>query len=283
MSFLFIMEQNISVHEVLQDLKVSSGVSAGSRNFAVGHNTVGHNTVGHNTVGHNIVGHNMVGHNTTDVDEAAEVVTEASLREASTTKVKSKRNIFKKIFMPWKWKTKKKSEKFKSTSVVMERKISVRISRAALLERGILPPPPPEEEYRGLDLSREDGNQVSLNQSHNLNQGWPKPGKQGMNESERILANLDETEQTGRSGRNWAKPGRNGQKTGIFRQKRGKTGQKWAKPGEKRAKTGKKNGRTKPNPGKIGQNRKFRRILVRFRASLLEKTHAGSHSSRKMH
>ena len=38
-------------------------------------------------------------------------------------------------------------------------------------------------------------------------QGWPKPGKQGTINSERILANLDKTKQTGRNGQNWAKPG----------------------------------------------------------------------------
>ena len=55
-----------------------------------------------------------------------------------------------------------------------------------------------------------------------LGQGWPKPGTQGTDKSQRILANLDKTERTGR----------NGLKTGIFRQKRGK---KRAKPGKKRA------------------------------------------------
>ena len=55
-----------------------------------------------------------------------------------------------------------------------------------------------------------------------LGQGWPKPGTQGTDKSQRILANLDKTERTGR----------NGLKTGIFRQKRGKN---WAKPGKKRA------------------------------------------------
>ena len=40
-------------------------------------------------------------------------------------------------------------------------------------------------------------------------QGWPKPGKQGTDESERILANLDETERTGqkraKNGHFWQK------------------------------------------------------------------------------
>ena len=40
----------------------------------------------------------------------------------------------------------------------------------------------------------------------------------------------------------------------------------WAKNGQKRA----KNGRTKPNPGETGRNRKFRRILIRDRHSLVD-------------
>ena len=51
---------------------------------------------------------------------------------------KSKLSKFKKIFMPWKWKSKKKSKKFKETSAILERKISVRISRKELVWKGIL-------------------------------------------------------------------------------------------------------------------------------------------------
>ena len=64
-------------------------------------------------------------------------------------------------------------------------------------------------------------------------QGSPKPGKQGSNESKQ----------------NRAKPVKTGKKTGIFIKKRTKTDE----TGQNRA----KNGRTKPNPGKAGQNRKF--------------------------
>ena len=39
---------------------------------------------------------------------------------------KSKKNLFKKIFMPWKWKAKRKTEKFKQRCTILERKISVR-------------------------------------------------------------------------------------------------------------------------------------------------------------
>ena len=43
-----------------------------------------------------------------------------------------------KIFRPWKWRRKKKSEKFNHTAVTLERKISVRSSRDELVKRGVL-------------------------------------------------------------------------------------------------------------------------------------------------
>ncbi|KAI8481181.1 Phosphatase and actin regulator [Branchiostoma belcheri] len=42
------------------------------------------------------------------------------------------------IFKPWKWRRKKKSEKFKQTSIVLERKISMRSTREDLVKRGVL-------------------------------------------------------------------------------------------------------------------------------------------------
>merc|ERR1719315_122425 len=42
--------------------------------------------------------------------------------------------------MPWKWKKKKKSEKFKAISKTLERKISVRISKEQLVEMGLYHP-----------------------------------------------------------------------------------------------------------------------------------------------
>jgi len=47
---------------------------------------------------------------------------------------------WKKIFMPWKWKKKKKSDKFKAISKTLERKISVRISKDQLVEMGLYHP-----------------------------------------------------------------------------------------------------------------------------------------------
>uniref|UniRef100_A0A8C1A5W8 Phosphatase and actin regulator 4 n=2 Tax=Cyprinus carpio TaxID=7962 RepID=A0A8C1A5W8_CYPCA len=43
-----------------------------------------------------------------------------------------------KIFKPWKWRKKRSSEKFKETSEVLERKISMRKPREELIERGLL-------------------------------------------------------------------------------------------------------------------------------------------------
>ncbi|XP_040206504.1 phosphatase and actin regulator 2 isoform X3 [Rana temporaria] len=43
-----------------------------------------------------------------------------------------------KIFKPWKWRKKKASEKFRETSAVLERKISMRQSREELIRRGFL-------------------------------------------------------------------------------------------------------------------------------------------------
>ncbi|XP_072357180.1 phosphatase and actin regulator 4-like isoform X6 [Scyliorhinus torazame] len=45
---------------------------------------------------------------------------------------------FGKIFKPWKWRKKKTSEKFKETSAVLDRKLSVRQSRTELVKKGVL-------------------------------------------------------------------------------------------------------------------------------------------------
>ncbi|KAL8220411.1 UNVERIFIED_CONTAM: Phosphatase and actin regulator 4 [Gekko kuhli] len=64
-----------------------------------------------------------------------------ALESGDTTppsKRKSKFAGFGKIFKPWKWRKKKTSGKFKETSEVLERKISMRKPRAELIERGVL-------------------------------------------------------------------------------------------------------------------------------------------------
>ncbi|KAJ6663456.1 hypothetical protein lerEdw1_009535, partial [Lerista edwardsae] len=55
-----------------------------------------------------------------------------------SSKRKSKFAGFGKIFKPWKWRKKKSSGKFKETSEVLERKISMRKSRDELIKRGVL-------------------------------------------------------------------------------------------------------------------------------------------------
>ncbi|XP_076071484.1 phosphatase and actin regulator 1-like isoform X2 [Mytilus galloprovincialis] len=54
---------------------------------------------------------------------------------------RSKFSSFGKIFKPWKWKRKKKSEKIEKTAVELERKISVRSTREELIRKGVLKEP----------------------------------------------------------------------------------------------------------------------------------------------
>ncbi|CAK9823148.1 Phosphatase and actin regulator 1 [Anthophora retusa] len=53
---------------------------------------------------------------------------------------KSKFSALGRLFKPWKWKRKKKSDKFEAASLSLERKISVRASRDELVQKGILQP-----------------------------------------------------------------------------------------------------------------------------------------------
>ena len=66
-----------------------------------------------------------------------------------------------KIFRPWKWKRKKKSEKFTNTAATLERKISVRSSRDELVKRGVLPegngPPVIQDQSDGGKSKSGDG------------------------------------------------------------------------------------------------------------------------------
>ncbi|XP_023246859.1 phosphatase and actin regulator 4-like [Copidosoma floridanum] len=56
---------------------------------------------------------------------------------------KSKFSAFGRLFKPWKWKRKKKSDKFEAASRSLERKISVRANRDELVQKGILLPESP--------------------------------------------------------------------------------------------------------------------------------------------
>ncbi|XP_072764771.1 phosphatase and actin regulator 1 isoform X13 [Anoplolepis gracilipes] len=53
---------------------------------------------------------------------------------------KSKFSALGRLFKPWKWKRKKKSDKFEAASLSLERKISVRATRDELVQKGILQP-----------------------------------------------------------------------------------------------------------------------------------------------
>ncbi|XP_063604117.1 phosphatase and actin regulator 4-like isoform X6 [Penaeus indicus] len=55
----------------------------------------------------------------------------------------SKLSALGRLFKPWKWKRKKKSEKFEATSRSLERKISMRVNKEELVQKGILLPDSP--------------------------------------------------------------------------------------------------------------------------------------------
>uniref|UniRef100_U3FZ78 Phosphatase and actin regulator 4 n=1 Tax=Micrurus fulvius TaxID=8637 RepID=U3FZ78_MICFL len=73
---------------------------------------------------------------------AQDAGTGAEVLESGDTTPPSKRKSkfagFGKIFKPWKWRKKKTSGKFKETSEVLERKISMRKPREELIKRGVL-------------------------------------------------------------------------------------------------------------------------------------------------
>ncbi|KAL0893813.1 hypothetical protein ABMA27_013942 [Loxostege sticticalis] len=64
-------------------------------------------------------------------------------RTPPVERTKSKFSAFGRLFKPWKWKRKKKSEKFEAASRTLERKISVRANRDELVQKGILLPESP--------------------------------------------------------------------------------------------------------------------------------------------
>nr|XP_034839672.1 phosphatase and actin regulator 4 isoform X4 [Maniola hyperantus] len=64
-------------------------------------------------------------------------------RTPPAERTKSKFSAFGRLFKPWKWKRKKKSEKFEEASRKLERKISVRANRDELVQKGILMPESP--------------------------------------------------------------------------------------------------------------------------------------------
>ncbi|XP_050337369.1 phosphatase and actin regulator 4 isoform X8 [Bactrocera neohumeralis] len=74
---------------------------------------------------------------------------------------KSKLSALGRFFKPWKWRRKKKSEKFEAASKSLERKISVRANREELVQKGILLPESP------LGNIQEPGEDVYYNSNAN--------------------------------------------------------------------------------------------------------------------
>uniref|UniRef100_A0A3B1J1W1 Phosphatase and actin regulator 4 n=1 Tax=Astyanax mexicanus TaxID=7994 RepID=A0A3B1J1W1_ASTMX len=68
-------------------------------------------------------------------------------------KRKGKFSTLGKIFKPWKWRKKKSSEKFKETSEVLERKMSMRRPRQELIEQGVLKELPENAEKSGANCA----------------------------------------------------------------------------------------------------------------------------------
>ncbi|XP_014815266.1 PREDICTED: phosphatase and actin regulator 4 isoform X3 [Calidris pugnax] len=95
------------------------------------------------------------------------------------TKRKSKFSSFGKIFKPWKWRKKKSSDKFKETSEVLERKISMRKPREELVKRGVLLEDPEQDGEEPEKL-----NPPALKNGHTVPIGGPGVGNLASREEE---------------------------------------------------------------------------------------------------
>ena len=78
--------------------------------------------------GSEVISPTTISATSSEVEHVVEVVAEGKVSGA-----KSKKNLFKKIFMPWKWKAKRKTDKFKQRCTILERKISVKHMKQDLL------------------------------------------------------------------------------------------------------------------------------------------------------
>ncbi|XP_034481610.1 phosphatase and actin regulator 4 isoform X6 [Drosophila innubila] len=91
---------------------------------------------------------------------------------------KSKLSALGRFFKPWKWRRKKKSEKFEAASKSLERKISVRANRDELVQKGILLPDSPlgnipepgEESYYNNSGATANGSLLSAVHNNSINQ-----------------------------------------------------------------------------------------------------------------
>ncbi|EDL30104.1 phosphatase and actin regulator 4 [Mus musculus] len=109
------------------------------------------------------------------------------------TKRKSKFSALGKIFKPWKWRKKKSSDKFKETSEVLERKISMRKPREELVKRGVLLEDPEQDGEDSGKLSH-----AALKNGHTTPIGSARSSSPVLveEEPERSLRNLTPEEES---------------------------------------------------------------------------------------
>ncbi|PRD27196.1 UNVERIFIED_CONTAM: Phactr4 [Trichonephila clavipes] len=83
------------------------------------------------------------------------------------------------LFKPWKWKRKKKSDKFEQTSRVLERKISMRATKEELIKKGVLLPDydvikeevdsPPKRSMQKIEYNFQPNGSVATDTSREIN------------------------------------------------------------------------------------------------------------------
>uniref|UniRef100_A0A8C7H5R1 Phosphatase and actin regulator 4 n=1 Tax=Oncorhynchus kisutch TaxID=8019 RepID=A0A8C7H5R1_ONCKI len=107
-------------------------------------------------------------HNTDDEVDLQQSTTGSEGGDSSggtpPSKRKGKFSSFGNMFKPWKWRKKKSSETFLETSIVLERKISVRRPRQELIDRGLL-----------KELPENEGNDVNHSKGLVVKNGQPVP------------------------------------------------------------------------------------------------------------
>ncbi|KAL8570742.1 hypothetical protein ACOMHN_039176 [Nucella lapillus] len=98
---------------------------------------------------------------------------------------KSRFHAFGKIFKPWKWKRKKKSERIEKAAVEIERKISMRTSREELIRKGVIKEPdgsqnhlPKIESVKECDEEKTDGERKTAGQGDGT-MAAPPPSRGG--------------------------------------------------------------------------------------------------------
>ncbi|GFX63896.1 phosphatase and actin regulator 2 [Trichonephila clavipes] len=101
-------------------------------------------------------------------------------RSSTPSPMESKHSRFamlRRLFKPWKWKRKKKSDRFEQTSRTLERKISMRSTKEELIKKGVLMPD-------GTDKDQDSKINYSVHQNHipQINGFGPESG---MSETEK--------------------------------------------------------------------------------------------------